>query len=54
MSDNFRFYAAKMNERRHRLRSSTEPQRRQLESLFNTVAYCEARWALEERIERQP
>lgn len=52
MSENFRFYVSKMNERRDWLRS-TAPLRQQLADLFSAVAQCEATWALEDRIERQ-
>ncbi len=53
MSENYRFYVAKMNERRALLESAAEPLRRQLAELFSTVARCEALWALEDRIERE-
>lgn len=50
MSDNYRFYAMKMSERRTRF---TPPAlRRDLEDLFNVVRRCEAMWKLENRIER--
>ena len=53
MSENCRFYVAKMNEHRAWLRSLTAPLRQQLAELFWTVAQCEAIWALEDRIESQ-
>lgn len=52
MSENYRFYVSKMNERRAWLRS-TAPLRQQLAELFGTVARCEAMWTLEDRIEKQ-
>ena len=51
MSENCRFYVMKMAERRLRLAGSGAL-RRQLDELFETVARCEAMWALEVRIER--
>lgn len=53
MSENYRFYVAKMNERRARRRSAAEPLQLQLAELFSTIARCEAMWALEERIEKR-
>jgi len=52
MSENYRFYVSKMDERRAWLRS-TAPLRQQLAELFSTVAQCESMWAVEDRIERQ-
>lgn len=50
MSDNYRFYATKMSERRTRF---TPPAlKRDLEELFNVVRRCEAMWNLEDRIEK--
>jgi hypothetical protein len=50
MSPNYRYYAAKMAERRaRRLNPELE---RNLSELFSVVRHCEAIWALEERIER--
>jgi hypothetical protein len=50
MSENCRFYAQKMAERRARLESSVNL-RRQLNDLLRTVQHCEAMWALEDRME---
>jgi len=52
MSENCRFYPAKMAEQRARLRSSRELWR-QLDELLKVVEQCEAMWALEDRIGRQ-
>ena len=50
MSDNYRFYAQKMEElRAHR---TNTPLRAQLQELLAVVRECEARWAAEDRIER--
>jgi hypothetical protein len=51
MSENVWFYAAKMAERRSRLRGSGAL-RKQLVEIFEMVAQCEAMWSLEERIEK--
>jgi hypothetical protein len=50
MSENSRFYVAKMAERRARLRISRSLLD-QLDDLFGVVLRCEAIWALEDRIE---
>lgn len=50
MSDNYRFYAQKITERR--VARDRSPLRRQLEELMRVVQRCEAMWALEDRIER--
>lgn len=50
MSENYRFYAIKMAEKRMRLADSGAL-RPQLIELFEAVARCEAMWALEVRIE---
>ena len=52
MSDNFRFYAEKMAERRARPQIS-ESLLRQLDEIFRLIRHCEAIWAVEERIEKQ-
>jgi hypothetical protein len=52
MSENYRFYVAKMAERRAQLVSS-QVLRAQLDELFFLVHRCEAMWALEDRIEKQ-
>ena len=50
MSDNYKFYAQKMADRRESRNQS--PLRWQLVELMRVVQRCEAMWALEERIER--
>ncbi len=50
MSDNYKFYAQKMAERR--AAREDRPLRGQLVELMRVVQRCEARWALEDRIER--
>ena len=50
MSDNYRLYRQKMAQLRFARRNGAL--RRQLTELLNLVRECEARWALEERIER--
>gem|GEM_PF-2049852 len=50
MSDNYKFYAQKMAERR--AARERGPLRSQLVDLLRVVQRCEARWALEDRIER--
>ena len=50
MSNNYRFYAQKLAERR--ATANRGPLRGQLEELLRVVRRCEAMWALEERIER--
>ena len=52
MSENARFYQQKMAQLRNN-RSHGGPLRQQLSDIFSAVAECEARWALEDRIERQ-
>jgi hypothetical protein len=52
MSENYRFYEQKMDERRHG-RPARRPLHHQLEELLTVVSECEARWALEDRIDRQ-
>ena len=50
MSDNYKFYAQKMADRRE---SRTRgPLRWQLVELMRVVQGCEAMWALEDRIEK--
>jgi hypothetical protein len=51
MSDNYRLYPQKMAELRV-AREASRPLRRQLETLFEVVRECEARWAVEDRIGR--
>jgi hypothetical protein len=51
MSDNYTLYAQKMAE----LRAAREANRllhQQVEVLFQVVRECEARWALEDRVDR--
>ena len=50
MSDNYKFYAQKMADRRE-IRNRG-PLRGQLVELMRVVQRCEAMWALEDRIER--
>ena len=50
MSDNYKFYAQKMADRRES--RDRGPLRSQLVELMRVVERCEAMWALEERIER--
>lgn len=50
MSDNYRFYKAKMAERRARV--GLPALTLQLHELLRAVARCEAMWSLEDRIER--
>jgi hypothetical protein len=51
MSDNYTLYPQKMAELRA-AREANRPLRRQVEMLLEVVRECEARWALEVRIER--
>jgi len=51
MSDNYRLYVQKMVEQRVS-REFGRPLRTQLEELFDVVAECEARAALEDRLGR--
>ena len=52
MSENARFYARKMQQLRV-ARFAYRPLSKQLEDLLDVVRDCEARWALEDRIDRQ-
>jgi hypothetical protein len=52
MSENYRFYVAKMLERRA-VPANTAELRWQLAELLDVVQHCEAIWALEDRIEKQ-
>jgi hypothetical protein len=52
MSENVRFYRQKVESMRV-MRHLERPLRHQLREILGVVAECEARWALEERIERQ-
>lgn len=52
MSENYRFYIQKMAEK-HVTRPLNRPLRMQLEDILEVVRECEARWALEDRIDRQ-
>jgi hypothetical protein len=49
MSENYRCYKAKMEARRRSMSLSITLQ---LHELLETVARCEAMWALEDRIEK--
>jgi len=51
VSDNYRHYQQKMAQQSHRRRNG--PLRTQLIEILDVVRQCEARWALEERIDRQ-
>lgn len=50
MSDNYRFYKAKIVERRARMGLSALTL--QLHEILKTVTRCEAMWSLEDRVER--
>jgi hypothetical protein len=50
MSENFRYYATKMAERRARRISPALD--RELQEILIVVRKCEAIWTLEERVER--
>ena len=50
MSDNYKFYAQKMADRRES--RDRGPLRWQLVELMRVVQRCEAMWALEDRIEK--
>jgi hypothetical protein len=52
MSENYRFYATKMAQRRLRLMNSSPELQRRLEELLSVVEQCETMWALEDRIEK--
>jgi hypothetical protein len=51
VSENYRSYIQKMVELRTR-RAQNRPLRSHLAELLEVVQECEARWALEERIDR--
>jgi hypothetical protein len=51
MSDNYTMYAQKMAELRA-AREASRPLGSQLETLFQVIRECEARWALEDRVDR--
>ena len=50
MSENYRFYKAKMEAKRRSMCVSGLTQ--QLDELLETVTRCEAMWSLEDRIEK--
>jgi len=50
MSDNYTLYVQKMADLRA-AREANRPLRGQLEALFQVIRECEARWALEDRID---
>lgn len=52
MSENYKFYEQKMVEKRVS-RPLDRPLHEQLEEILSVVRDCEARWALEDRIDRQ-
>jgi len=52
MSENHRFYLEKMAQRRQS-RQADRPLRAHLEEILGVVRECEARWALEDRIDRR-
>ncbi len=52
MSENYRFYERKMAQKRVS-RPMNRPLRDQLDEILSVVRECEARWALEDRIDRQ-
>jgi hypothetical protein len=51
MSDNYTLYVQKMAELRA-TREANRPLHSQLEALFQVIRECEARWALEDRVDR--
>jgi hypothetical protein len=51
MSDNYTLYAQTMAELRA-ARDADRPLRSQLEALFQVIRECEARWPLEDRVDR--
>src|SRR5204862_7960898 len=52
MSENHRFYLQKMAQRRQSPQAD-RPLRAHLEEMLGVVRECEARWALEDRIDRR-
>jgi len=50
MSENYTLYVQKMAELRA-AREANRPLHRQLEALFQVIRECEARWALEDRVD---
>jgi len=52
MSENYRFYLQKMAQRRQG-RQADRPLRAHLGEILGVVRECEARWALEDRIDRR-
>jgi hypothetical protein len=50
MSENCRFYKAKMAQQRAARLAGPGPLRGQLDELLRAVAQCEAMWAVEDRI----
>lgn len=56
MSENYRFYEQKMAQKMDETRVDRpidRPLRDQLEEILDVVRYCEAMWALEDRMDRQ-
>jgi hypothetical protein len=51
MSENYKLYVQKMAELRT-TREANRPLREQVEALFQVIRECEARWALEDRVDR--
>jgi hypothetical protein len=51
MSDNCKLYVQKMEDLRA-TREANRPLRGQVEALFQVIRECEARWALEDRVDR--
>jgi hypothetical protein len=51
MSENYTLYVQKMAELRA-TREANRPLRDQVAALFQVIRECEARWALEDRIDR--
>jgi len=51
MSENYTLYVQKMTELRA-AREANRPLHRQIEALFQVVRECEARWALEDSVDR--
>ena len=51
MSENYKLYVEKMADLRAS-REANRPLQREVEALFQFICECEARWALEDRIDR--
>jgi hypothetical protein len=51
MSENYTLYVQKMADLRAS-REANRPLHREVEALFQLIRECEARWALEDRVDR--